>query len=112
MQTAPGLSDNRTPEHRLPGRGHMTRIAGALAMGLLFLSISPALRAKLLDDLAALADEVSRCGVFAYVGLAIVILGGALIVLTSGPEPQASAQDYVVVKRKGSRARAGDSRQS
>jgi hypothetical protein len=78
-------------------------------MGFLFLSISPALRARFLDGLAAVATAVDQAGVFAYVGLAIVIVGGVLIVLTSGPEAK---EDYIVVKRKSSRARAKDAKPS
>jgi hypothetical protein len=62
----------------------MMRIVGALGMGFLFLSISPALRAKFLDGLAVVATAVDQAGVFAYVGLAIVIVGGGLIVLSNG----------------------------
>ncbi len=73
-------------------------------MGFLFLTISPALRARLLGSLAMAADAVDHCGVTAYIGLAIVVIGGALIVLNSGPETQ-SDQDYIVVKRKSGSAR-------
>ena len=85
----------------------MIRIVGALGMGFFFLSISPALRARFMDGMALVATAVDQAGVFAYVGLAIVIVGGVLIVLTRGPELQAN-EDYIVVKRKSSRARAKD----
>ena len=80
-------------------------------MGFLFLSISPALRAKFLDGLAVVATAVDQAGVFAYVGFGIMIVGGVLIILTRGPEPQAN-DDYIVVKRKSSRARAKETKPS
>src|SRR5215831_3614973 len=99
------------PEPSLLGGDHMIRIVGGLGMGFLFLSISPALRAKFLDGLAVVATAVDQAGVFAYVGSGIMIVGGVLIILTSGPESQAN-DDYIVVKRKSSRARAKDTKPS
>ena len=89
----------------------MMRIVGALGMGFPFLSISAALRAKFLDGLAVVATAVDQVGVFAYVGLAFVIVGGVLIVLSNGSELKAN-EDYIVVKRKSSRARAEDAKPS
>jgi hypothetical protein len=78
----------------------MTQIVGALAMGLLFVLISGALRARLLDSLAAAADTLDQCGPSAYVGLAIVVAGGLLLVLTSGPEAQVERQFHPRLSRR------------
>ena len=66
----------------------MAQIVGAMVMGMLFLMISGALRARFLDGLASVAEAVDRCGPTAYVGLGIVVAGGLLIVLSTGPEAQ------------------------
>ena len=77
----------------------MTRIVGALAMGMLFLMISGDLRAKLMDSLAGAAEALDKAGIFAYVGLAVVLIGGMLIVLTSGPETQNRQHRPLVIKK-------------
>ena len=89
----------------------MTQIVGALAMGLLFVLISGALRARLLDGLAVAAAALDRCGPSAYVGLAIVVVGGLLLVLNSGPETQAK-QYRARLPRKGLAGRQDDGKPS
>ena len=83
----------------------MTQIVGALTMGLFFLLISGELRAKFIDGLAAAATAIDQCGVSAYVGLAIIVVGGFMLVLNSGPETQGKELPPLVLKKKKGGAR-------
>jgi len=90
----------------------MTQIMGALAMGLLFVMISGVLRARLLDSLAAAAEALDRSGPCVYVGLAIVVVGGLLLVANSGPETQAKRQYRSRLPRKASGERQDNGKPS
>jgi hypothetical protein len=60
----------------------MSQIVGALALGLVFLMISPNLRATLIDGLGAVGDELQRWGALTYVSLAIIAIGALLAVFS------------------------------
>src|SRR5215831_20455686 len=58
----------------------MMQTVGALALGLVFLMISPNLRATLIDGLGAVGDELQRWGALTYLSLAVIAIGGLLAV--------------------------------
>jgi len=60
----------------------MTQIVGALALGLVFLMISPHLRATLIDGLGAVGDQLQRWGALTYLGFAVIGIGGLFAVFS------------------------------
>jgi hypothetical protein len=65
----------------------MLRVMGTFGLGILFLTISPALRASLMED----ADHVQRFLVayspFSYVGVGMAILAGMMFALYRASQP-------------------------